>query len=200
MRLGVEVDAPREATELIGSFARSRPGASWTVLRAYETDLWTMLDDGLIDAAVLWLPPPSAALAAADVRSIQYLVALPDSLAGRYAGPVPRHVFADFPVALWGREVDPLAYDYWTALIAEGLSAVTYRAVPSHDNAQHQMLLEVAKGAAVSVVTESHWRAAPCAGVHARRLDPPLAAPLRLAWRRAHPNAWIADLVSAFEP
>ena len=199
MRLGVEIDAPPEATEVIGAFASERPGATWRVLRAHEQDLWTMLTEELIDAAVVWLPPPGDGLAATDVQQIEYLAALPDMLAASYPDPVPRSVFTDLPVALWGRDADPPAYDYWTAVIGEGLSGTKYREVPMHDHAQAQMLGEVATGSAVSIVTAAHWAAFPRQGVQTRRLDPPLVAPLRLAWRSSQPNAWIADLVSALE-
>ena len=197
MRLGVEIDAPSEPARIIGAFASGRPGAAWRILRAHEEDLWTMLTDGLVDAAVVWLPPPGNGLAATEVQRIEFLVALPESLSDRYPDPVPRGVFLDLPVALWSRAADPAAYDYWTSLIGEGLPGVAYREVPLHDNAQEQMLLEVANGHAASVVTESQWKASPRPGVQARRLDPPLLAPLRLAWRSGQPNAWIADLVSA---
>jgi DNA-binding transcriptional LysR family regulator len=198
MRLGVEIDAPPEATDVIAAFASGRPGASWRVLRAHEQDLWTMLTRELIDAAVVWLPAPGGGLATTDVQSLEFLVALPDALCDRYPDPVPRRVFTDLPVALWSRVADPAAYDYWTSLIGLGLSGVEYREVPMHDHAQDQMLLEVATRQAATVVTASHWESSPRDGVQARRLDPPLVAPLRLAWRSGQPNAWIADLVSAF--
>lgn len=198
MRLGVEADAPLTSTEFISSFAGGRPGAMWKVSRAHESDLWAMLAASQVDGAVVWLPAPDDSMATATIDHVQFNVALPTGLAGRYPDRVPRSVFADLPVALWDRDLDVVAYDYWATLIADGVDRVVFQPVTVGYNAQQHMLRDVERGAAVTVVTDSHWSSAPVDGVTVRPLDPPLVAPLRLAWRSDRPNAWIADLVSAF--
>lgn len=101
-------------------------------------------------------------------------------------------------MALWDRSEGPAVYDYWMNAITRGAAPVNTLTVPQHDNAQAQMLSAVAAGTAVSVVTESYWQQQPTSGVAVRPFNPPLTAPLHLLWASARPNAWIADLVSAF--
>ena len=198
MRLGIEADAPHEATEAVRASAAGRPGSLWRVTRAHEADLRALLLDDHLDAAVVWLPPGDEPFGGVVVASVTMLAAMPSELAGSYPGPAPWSVLAELPLALWARADGPVEYDYWTELVSRLAGPITTVSVPQLDNAQEQMLQTVAAGAATCFVTESHWRRARRPGVEVRTLDPPFEAPLHLLWASGRPNAWVADLVSAF--
>ena len=200
LRLGVEADAPPQIAENLRAYAAGPDSARWKIARAHEDDLRTMLLDGHVDAAVLWLPWQDPSIVMAAVTHITSFAVLPTDLAARYPGTVPGSFFGGQPFVIWERAEQPLAYDHWVGLMERvagaPLETVT---VWSHDNSQAAMLRAVADGKGVSIVSEPYWRAHSRPDVEVRDVDPPLLAPLYVAWREDGPTAWIADLLSAFQ-
>jgi hypothetical protein len=89
LRLGVEADAPPQIAENLRAYAAGPDSARWKIARAHEDDLRTMLLDGHVDAAVLWLPWQDPSIVMAAVTHITSFAVLPTDLAARYPGTVP---------------------------------------------------------------------------------------------------------------
>ena len=196
--VGVEADAPSEVSRAVLRFAGAHAGLRLRLAHMHEEDLTDALGAGLIDAALQWLPPVRG-FSERIVAGFEFLAALPAHLAPPDAGqPVPRALLTEHPFALWDRSLDPRAYDYWTALIAEGAER-SLRVLPVGlgDQAQHEMLNAVGAGRAVTVVAAAFWRAERHPGVCVRTLDPPLLAPLRLVWRTDRPSSVVDGLGAA---
>lgn len=184
LAIGVEADAPAEVTRAVLRFAEARPGLQLRLARMHEQDLTDALGGGLIDAALQWLPPERG-FTARIVARIEFLAALPSRLAPRDPDqPVPRSLLIEHPFALWERSLDPRAYDYWTALIAEGTGrSLTVLPVGLGDQAQQEMLNAIGAGGAVTIVAAGFRQAEPEREICVRPLDPALRAPFRLVWR-----------------
>jgi len=94
------------------------PGAArWRITRAHEQDLRTMLLDGHVDAAVLWLPWQHPSLLMAAVTHVDYFAVLPPSLAAAHPDGGPASVFFGRPFAIWDRSEAALEHDYWVGLM-----------------------------------------------------------------------------------